>query len=287
MGEKHTEVRAYSKLTTLGSDLTFKLNKVVAQLKEYQSIIIAYSGGIDSTLLAVLAQQCLGDKAIIVTAASPANARSETNFATELAQELGFNHQVIVTDELENPDFAANAGNRCYFCKSELFDKLDAIAERYNGIPYAYGLNADDMQDYRPGIKAGVDHGVLAPLKDAGLTKKEIVTLAQHMGIPNWDKPPQPCLSTRFPFGTPITLENLKRVEEAEEFLKSFGLKQFRLRAHDKIARLEIPVEDWPLVLKDEVRAIILQTLEKYGFPYVTLDLNGFESGSMNKGLGL
>ena len=264
---------------------TDKFDKVIQTLPNSGRLIIAYSGGVDSTLLSLIAHASLGKNMLAVTARSSSNARAETDYATKLAAEIGLPHKVIDTYEIQNPNYTENGIDRCYHCKSELFVRLEELLDENDFDHIAYGLNADDMSDYRPGIKAGEDHNILAPLKEAGLTKDEIVDIARDLGLANWNKPPHPCLSTRFPFGTEITEENLNKVESAEEYLKSVGLSQFRLRAHANVARLEIPVQDWAIVLDPHRTQEISEALKPFGFDYVALDLLGFRSGSMNEAI--
>ena len=247
------------------------------------SVIVAYSGGVDSAFLAVTANQLLGPQALAVTAKSPSLAPSELEGALELAQRFGLNHRVIETKEVERADYLANNPNRCFFCKDELYTHLAALASAEGVAWVANGTNADDLGDFRPGLEAAKQYGVRSPLVEAGLTKDEIRSFAREMDLPVWDKPAQACLSSRIPYGTPVSVEALTRIAQAEEFLRSLGLKQLRVRHHGTVARIEVPPEDFPSLLEGDTRHKISQRLKAIGYAYVTLDLEGFRSGSMNE----
>jgi uncharacterized protein len=261
----------------------FKFNRLRKILNEYGSCVIAYSGGVDSTFLLKTAYDILGEKVLAVTAVSQTYPKSERDDAEKFAKLIGAKQIFIDTDELNNPNFRANPANRCFYCKEELFTKLNEIAKA-EGLNYVFdGSNADDVNDFRPGREAGQKLGIKSPLKEAGLTKDEIRILSKELGLPSWNKPSYACLSSRFPYGTEIDEENLRKIEEAEEFIHSLGFKQVRLRHHGNIARLEFNTSDFPVLFANGLADKISDKLKSLGYTYVTLDLQGYRAGSMNE----
>ncbi len=252
---------------------------------DLQSVAVAYSGGVDSSLLLKVAHDCLGNRAVAVTAVSPSLPAGELAEAQEIARTIGARHVLLTSHETEDERYLANSPNRCYFCKREVYAELSEFARRAGLHAIVDGTNADDATDHRPGRQAAQEHGVRSPLLEAGLTKAEIRQLARQMGLPNWDKPAAACLSSRIPYGTPITLDMLSQVERAEQALKQLGVRQVRVRHHGQVARIEVDPADFPTLLAQ--RESIVRQLEDIGFAYIALDLVGFRSGSLNKGLRL
>lgn len=246
----------------------------------YQSAIVAYSGGVDSTVVAEAAHRALGSRMLAVTADSPSLAREELTHAKYVAEQAGFSHRVVKTYELDNPEYRANDGRRCYFCKSELFATLTTLRDREGYQIVMDGFNVDDTSDYRPGLKAGQEWQVLSPLKEAGLDKAAVRALASHWGLSNWDKPASPCLSSRFPYHMPITIEAIQQVEMAEQALKVLGFNNVRVRHHHPVARIEVPVADMERLLRH--REAVVEVVKHAGYLFVDLDLMGLRSGSLN-----
>jgi pyridinium-3,5-biscarboxylic acid mononucleotide sulfurtransferase len=250
-------------------------------LTDLDSVIVAYSGGTDSTLVLKVAHDVLGDRAIAMTAVSASLAVNERIEAEAIARQIGARHILVESDETTNPNYLANQTNRCFFCKNDTYDKLTAYAQAHAFHTIVDGTNADDASDYRPGRQAAREHEVRSPLLEAGLTKAEIRQLSKELGLPNWDKPAAACLSSRIPYGTTITLKALSQVEQAETFLRGIGFRQLRVRHHNTIARIEVEPVDFPRLL--EHREHIVNSFKALGYTYVSLDLAGFRSGSMNE----
>lgn len=256
-------------------------------LAEYSSVIVALSGGADSAYLAWAAHAALGERALSVTALSPSYSAHDRTVVEDFVRQLGLRHEFIETHEVENPRYRANAADRCYFCKDELFNVLDPMAKERGFAAVAYGVNADDTLDFRPGHRAAAEHHVLAPLLDASLHKLEIRALSQRAGLPTWDRPASACLASRVPYGTEVTPERLALIERGEAALRKLGFRQFRVRLHDKLARVEIAPEEMPRAMSTEVAASISASLKAAGFTYVALDLDGYRQGSLNESLRL
>lgn len=263
-----------------------KLDALKSLFREMDRALIAYSGGIDSTLVAKVAYDVLGDRALAITADSPSLMPEDLEDAKAQAIEIGVAHDIVTTHEMDNPNYTSNPANRCYFCKSELHDTLKPIAlER--GYPYVVdGVNADDLADYRPGIQAAKERGARSPLAEIGITKLEVRELSRSLGLPWWDKPSQPCLSSRFPYGEMITQEKLHRVARCERYLRQLGLRNLRVRSDGDTARIELPPEQIKTFVHTTDLPTLVEAFQAYGFTYVTLDLEGYRSGKLNQVLG-
>lgn len=268
-----------------GLSLDEKENVLLSRLAEIPSIIVALSGGADSAYLAWAAHRALASRALSVTALSPSFAAHDRETVEQFVKKLALRHEFIETNEMENPAYRANQPDRCYFCKDELFSVLDNLARSRGFAAIAYGVNADDTLDFRPGHRAATEHQVLAPLLDAGLAKAEIRTLSQRGGLPTWDRPASACLASRVPYGTEVTPERLALIERSEAALRELGFRQFRVRIHDNLARVEISQEEMPRALTEEIAAAISERLKSAGFAYVALDLEGYRQGSLNEAL--
>jgi len=258
-----------------------KLDSLKEILRSLESVAIAYSGGVDSTFLSKVAFDILGDNAIAVTARSETYPRSEFEEAIEFAGKIGIKHETIVSEELDIPEFSDNPVNRCYYCKKELFARLKDMAKELGFRHVVDGSNYDDLDDYRPGMQALEELDVRSPLQEAKLTKADIRELSKKLVLPTWDKPSFACLSSRFPYGNKITREKLSAVGEAEIFLRSLGIRQLRVRHHDQIARIEVTEEDMEVLFQN--REQIVKKLRELGYTYVTMDLQGYRTGSMNE----
>lgn len=248
-------------------------------------VIVAYSGGTDSAYLAWAAQHALGDAAVAITADSPSIPESHKRDAAAFAQECGFRHEFIETREFDNPDYIKNDANRCFHCKDELFTRLEEIARERGLDNIVYGVNVDDLGDYRPGQNAAKMHQVKAPLVEAGLTKAEIRELSRMAGLSTWDRPAAACLSSRIPYGTPVSKENIKTVEQGEEAIKALGFHQFRVRFHGELVRIEVAKDEMPKALTAEMAQAFAGIFKPLGFLYVTLDVEGYRQGSLNAAL--
>jgi len=259
-----------------------KQQSLLDLLTAMRSTLVAFSGGADSAYLAWAANRALGEQAIAVTADSPSMPRSHLREASEFTQTFGIRHEIVRTAEFENPLYLRNEPDRCFHCKDELFTCLDRMAAERGVATVCYGINLDDTGDFRPGHRAAEQHRVRSPLLDARLTKQEIRELSRQAGLPTWDRPAAACLSSRIPHGTPVTPENLAMVEQGEEALKGLGFRQFRVRHHGAIARIEIGAEEMPRALTPEMVREMARVFKALGFQFVTLDLEGYRQGSLN-----
>lgn len=263
-------------------DLAGKQQALYSNFRQLGRLLVAYSGGVDSAYLAWAAHEVLGENMLAVIADSPSLARTHLADALKFAKEHGIPTEVIETREMDRPEYARNDSQRCFFCKDELFTVMEKFRAQRGFEHLAYGVNADDGKDYRPGQQAAKLHGVVAPLAQVGLTKQDIRELARDAGLHVWDKPASACLSSRIEYGRPVTVEALSAVERGEDALRALGFRQFRVRHHGEIARIEIARDEMPRALNAEMAAEFARTFKQLGFTYVTLDLEGFRSGSMN-----
>lgn len=270
----------------LNATLAAKLDRLKQIFAESSQVLVAYSGGIDSTLIAKIAFDVLGDRALAITANSPSLLPADLDAAKVQAEFIGIKHQVVQTHEMNNPNYTTNPINRCYFCKSELHDTLKPLAKQ---MGYGYvvdGLNADDLQDYRPGIQAAKERGVRSPLAEVGVSKLEVRMLSEYLGLPWWDKPSQPCLSSRFPYGEEITVEKLRRVGQAEQYLRDRGWRgDIRVRSLADTAKIEVPSERLHEFMTTMHLPELTRAFREYGFTSITLDLEGFKSGKLNEAI--
>jgi uncharacterized protein len=268
----------------LDAETQMKYERLQAILRDMESVLVAYSGGVDSALLLKVAHDVLGARGMGVIAASPAYAAEETEEAIAVAQQMGIPVITLETHELEDERYAANDFNRCYFCKTELFTQLEPLAKQYNLRHIAYGVNTDDDGDFRPGQRAAREFNVRGPLKEAGMGKLEIRAVARLLGVPVWDKPAMACFSSRIPYGSKVDVTTLRMIYEAEKLLRDLGFRQVRVRHHDKLARIEVERSELPRLIEDEMSRLITDGLRKVGYTYVTVDLLGYRTGSMNEG---
>lgn len=271
------------KMAAMNPGLEEKSVRLVSLLSDLERVVVAYSGGVDSTLLAAVAHETLGPNALAITAVSPSLAGRELAAATELARDLGWNHRTVATHEIERAEYARNSGDRCYWCKTELFHVLGPLAAEMEA-KIATGTNLDDLSEYRPGLHAAEERSVRTPLAEAGLSKLDVRTLSAARGLPTADKPASPCLASRFAYGVRVTREGLERIDAAEEVLRALGFEVLRVRDHGDLARIEVPPQAIERVTAQ--RDTIERELKSLGFKYVTVDLGGFRSGSLNASLG-
>jgi pyridinium-3,5-biscarboxylic acid mononucleotide sulfurtransferase len=269
--------------TSLTPELLAKRDRLIGILADLPSVAVALSGGIDSALMAAAAFKVLGDHAIALTADSPSVPRSDLADAERVAKLIGIRHQILRTREFDNPDYLKNDGSRCYFCKSELYTRIEAVLPELGIKTVVSGANLDDLGDYRPGLIAASEHQVRHPLQEAGFTKADVRALAQAWGLPVWDKPASPCLSSRVAPGLAVTPERTQRIEAAENFLKQAGFRECRVRYHEgDLARVEVPSQEVSRLMAEPLREELTQYLRQLGFRYVTIDLEGFRSGNLN-----
>ena len=269
----------------LPQTLQTKVDRLYDQLQDYEKVIVAFSGGVDSTFLAEAAQNALGENALAVTAISDSYPIREMRAAQDIAKQIGIRLETVHTKELDLEGYASNPTNRCFFCKTELFDRLQPIAEKYDVGTIIYGAIPDDVGDHRPGMDAAKKMGIQAPLIDVDLTKAEIREISKEWQLPTWDKPAFACLSSRFPYGMRITKELLRQVDAAEQFLYDLGIRQFRVRHHGELARIELDAKEINLLRQQETRNQVNLHFKQLGYEHVTLDLQGYRSGSLNEGI--
>jgi uncharacterized protein len=273
-----------STIAELTTELDSNKDRLLTILRQFGHVAVAFSGGVDSAVVAKAAQLALGDDAIAVTADSPSVARSELADARRIAADIGIRHVVVGTSEFDDPNYLRNDGARCYFCKSELYSRIERLLPELGNPVVCSGANLDDMGDYRPGLTAAAEHGIRHPLQEAGYTKADVRALARHWGLDVWDKPAAPCLSSRLAPGVAVTTERTGRVEEAERLLHELGFRECRVRLHEgELARIEVPISELARLATPTVRESLASRLREIGFRYVTLDLEGFRSGNLNQ----
>jgi uncharacterized protein len=264
-------------------NLTTKEERLREIFRELDSVIVAYSGGVDSSYVAYVANAELGPRAVCITGQSASLPEYQRAEIDQVVKKFGFQHEIIQTEELENPSYRTNNPDRCFFCKDELYTKLESVARTRGIKSIVDGSTVDDLGDYRPGRRAASQHAVRSPLIEAGLTKIEVRELSRQVTLPTWDKPASPCLSSRIAYGTTVTIERLSKVDRGEEILREFGFREFRVRHHDQLVRIEIAPAEMDRVLRKDLIAELAKRFRELGFKYVTLDLEGFRSGSMNE----
>jgi uncharacterized protein len=270
-------------ISDLSAEQLCKRERLLEILRVLEAAAVAFSGGIDSTVVAKAAQLALGDRAVAVTADSPSVPRSELDDARRLAQQIGIRHRIVRTEEFADPDYVRNDGTRCYYCKSELYSRIETLLPELGVAVICSGANLDDRGDYRPGLKAAAEHAVRHPLQEAGYTKADVRALARAWDLPTWDKPASPCLSSRLAPGVEVTHERTGRVEAAEAYLKALGYRECRVRLHEgELARIEVPAAELARLADPALREDLVLMLKQLGFQYVSLDLEGFRSGSLN-----
>jgi uncharacterized protein len=270
----------------MSTPLQVKREALLAELRGFERVIIAFSGGVDSTFMAAMAFEALGDAATAITGVSPSVAPSELAEASALVRQIGIHHEWVETNEMDNPDYVANSDMRCFHCKDELYGVLGAIAERAHGAAILDGTNFDDKGDWRPGRQAATQHGVRSPLLDLEFTKEDIRQLSHEMGLPTWDKPAMACLASRIPHGTPVTVEALDQIGAAEAVLRALGMREIRVRHHGDVARIETDEAGMEIAFAPQNRGRIVARLQNLGFKHVALDLAGYRQGSMNTSTG-
>jgi uncharacterized protein len=272
-----------SSVEPLDTETQARYEHLQAILRAMESVLVAYSGGVDSALLLKVAHDVLGERAIGAIASSPAYAEEETSEAIAVARQMGIPLITLPTHELQDERYVTNDINRCYFCKTELFSKLEPLAKQYNLRYIAYGINKDDDGDFRPGQRAAREFGVRGPLKEAGMGKREIRAVARLLNVPVWDKPSMACFSSRIPYGSKVDVTSLQMIYKAEKLLHDLGFHQLRVRHHDKIARIEVERAEMPRLIEEEMSRVVTDGLRKIGYTYVTIDLLGYRTGSMNE----
>lgn len=273
---------------SLAPELVAKRDRLLEVLRGFGSTAVAFSGGIDSTVVAMAARLALGERAVAVTADSPSVPRAEIDTASRLAERIGIRHRIVSTSEFADANYVRNDGSRCYFCKSELYSRIETLLPELGASIVCSGANLDDDGDYRPGLKAAAEHRVRHPLQEAGFTKADVRALARVWELPTWDKPASPCLSSRLAPGVEVTPERTARVEAAETYLHDLGYRECRVRLHEgELARVEVPLPDLLRLLEPAVHRELVRRLKELGFRYITLDLEGFRSGNLNQLVGL